>query len=222
MDLKLTVIVGGKAGQEIRVTGPKFFIGRAEDCQLKPRSDLISRHHCVLVVEDRLVAVRDFGSKNGTYVNGDRVSVEQPLNDGDLLKVGPLEFKVSIKESSKKRPKVNSVQEAAARTAESDFDLGEDVSDWLSQESGRDSEGDTREIRLSAEGASSDTTIQANKPVQPEPAAEEPESPSTIQKRIPGEKPGEKKTPGKLPAVKPGADNSFDAAADMLKRLRRR
>src|SRR5688572_14629927 len=114
MEVRLKVLVGKNAGQELSVPGPKFFVGRAEDCQLRPRSDLISRHHCALIIEENLVAVRDFGSKNGTHVNGERVAAERELKDGDILKVGPLEFEVSIKVSvtAKKRPKVTSVEEA--------------------------------------------------------------------------------------------------------------
>ena len=52
MDLKLKVLEGKNVGQEIPVHGKKFFIGRAEDCNLRPGSELISRHHCVLLVED--------------------------------------------------------------------------------------------------------------------------------------------------------------------------
>ncbi len=73
MQVKLIVTQGKNAGQEVPVPGPKFFIGRAEDCDLRPQSDLISRHHCALLVEDGYVAVRDFGSKNGTFVNDQRV-----------------------------------------------------------------------------------------------------------------------------------------------------
>src|SRR6185295_4154930 len=96
MDLKLRVVEGKNAGQEISVPGSKFFIGRSEDCQLRPGSDLISRHHCVLLVEEGYVGVRDFGSKNGTYVNDERVVGERELKAGDRLSVGPLRFEVHL------------------------------------------------------------------------------------------------------------------------------
>src|SRR5215813_12387999 len=96
MEVRLKVLVGPNAGKELPVAGPKFLIGRAEDCQLRPRSDLISRHHCVLLIEEGLVTVRDFGSKNGTLVNDARVRGECELKSGDKLVVGPLEFEVCI------------------------------------------------------------------------------------------------------------------------------
>jgi pSer/pThr/pTyr-binding forkhead associated (FHA) protein len=131
MDVKLIVAAGKNAGQKIAVAGPKFFIGRAEDCQLRPNSDLVSRHHCAITVDEGFVAIRDFGSKNGTFVNDERVKAEQELKNGDHVRVGPLEFTVELAVSvgGKKKPKVHSVQEAAARaaqvaaTSEDDVDL---------------------------------------------------------------------------------------------------
>jgi len=142
MEVKLIVTQGKQAGQEVPVSGRKFFVGRAEDCHLRPHSDLISRHHCVVLVEDAFVAVRDFGSKNGTYVNGQKIAAEVELKSGDRLKVGQLEFEVRIDVGvgGKKLPKVRSVQEAAMRTAEpprSQKPVRDDmdVTDWLSDES---------------------------------------------------------------------------------------
>jgi pSer/pThr/pTyr-binding forkhead associated (FHA) protein len=141
MEVKLVVAQGSQAGQEVPIPGRKFFIGRAEDCHLRPHSDLISRHHCVILVEDAFVAVRDFGSKNGTFVNGQRITSEVELKPGDNLKVGQLEFKVhmDVGVGGKKLPKVHSVQEAAVRTAQpprpqkaAKDDM--DVADWLSDD----------------------------------------------------------------------------------------
>jgi len=119
MDVKLKVCVGSSAGQELRVVGPRFFIGRSDDCQLRPKSELISRHHCVLLVDDEALVVRDLGSRNGTLVNSERVIGERELKPGDHLTVGPLEFEVVIEYplASKKRPKVTSIKEAAERAA---------------------------------------------------------------------------------------------------------
>jgi len=96
MEVKLVVTNGRHTGREIPIKGPKFFVGRAEDCHLRPGSDLVSRHHCVILVEDGLVAVRDFGSKNGTFVNGEQVMPEQELKDGDRLVIGQLDFNVKF------------------------------------------------------------------------------------------------------------------------------
>ena len=49
-------------------------IGRADDCQPRLPDDgdhkTISRHHCLLDINPPDVRVRDFGSRNGTHLNG--------------------------------------------------------------------------------------------------------------------------------------------------------
>ena len=136
MEVTLIVVGGKNVGKEVPVSGPKFFIGRAEDCQLRPHSDLVSRHHCVVIVEEGFLAVRDFGSKNGTKVNGERVRGERELKAGDRIAVGDLELEVrlGVEIGGKKKPKVQSVQEAVARTVESstsDDDM--DLDSWLAE-----------------------------------------------------------------------------------------
>jgi len=95
MIVQLVVAAGSREGQVIPVSVKKFIIGRAADCHLKSKSELISRYHCAILVGDEAV-VRDLGSKNGVRLNGERISVEQQLMNGDNLVVGPLEFYVRI------------------------------------------------------------------------------------------------------------------------------
>ena len=49
----------------------------------------------MLLVTKDVVAVRDLGSANGTYVNNKRVS-EQELEAGDHLVIGPVVFTVIV------------------------------------------------------------------------------------------------------------------------------
>jgi len=69
MVVQLVVASGNRAGQIIPVSLEKFIIGRADDCHLKARSELISRYHCAILVGDE-VMVRDLGSRNGVRHNG--------------------------------------------------------------------------------------------------------------------------------------------------------
>jgi predicted component of type VI protein secretion system len=220
MEVQLKVVVGGSSGQVVKVPGPKFFIGRAEDCHLRPGSDLISRHHCALMIDGQSIVVRDFASKNGTYVNDERIVGERELKEGDHLRVGPLEFEVVLQMTAPKRPKVTSVQEAATRTAETgssdNFDL---IGDWLTP--GAQDAGDTRELQRH------DTTTfdMAETSVTPVPKPAEPAVSEPQQTMVPQApaKGSEKKSPGKLPSVpKSSSDDSHSAAAEMLKKLRRR
>ncbi len=96
MELTLKVVSGKHAGQKLRIPTPKFLIGRGEDCHLRPNSDLVSRHHCILFVGDSGAAVRDLNSRNGTFVNDERISGDRPLRAGDRLKIGQLTFEVRL------------------------------------------------------------------------------------------------------------------------------
>ena len=118
MEVKLIVVHGKHAGQEIAIPIRKFFIGRAEDCNLRAHSDLVSRHHCVIVIEEGYVAVRDFQSKNGTFVNGQRITDETALKSGDRLKVGQIELEIQIAAAA-------AVKKAAAEPAEKGLELGD-------------------------------------------------------------------------------------------------
>ena len=136
MDVTLRVTQGKNVGQDVPIPGKKFLIGRAEDCHLRAGSDLISRHHCVIIIEDGYLSVRDFGSKNGSYVNDERVVGECEMKHGDQLRVGPLEFTVQVSQGSlsgKKKPPVHDAKEAAARTAASPIEEEPDVARWLSE-----------------------------------------------------------------------------------------
>jgi predicted component of type VI protein secretion system len=103
------------------------------------------------------------GSRNGTIVNNEVIEGPRELKMGDHLKVGPLDFEVLIDHSlgGAKHPQVKSVQEAAARTAESatkkngGFDEA-DISSWLTEEdeaerARRIADPETRQYQLSAE-----------------------------------------------------------------------
>jgi pSer/pThr/pTyr-binding forkhead associated (FHA) protein len=157
MDVQLVVASGSKAGQVIPVAGPKFIIGRADDCHLKPRSELISRYHCAVISEDGYVAIRDLGSKNGIYLNGERVSMEHELKNGDKLGVGPLEFFVhlTIDVKGQKKPKVESISDAVTRTVEIQSETTKpdekeaEIADWLLAAGESEQDQDTKTIDAS-------------------------------------------------------------------------
>lgn len=179
MDVKLIVANGKHIGEKIPVSGPKFIVGRSEECQLRPRSDLISRHHCAIVVEDGYVAVRDFGSKNGTFVNGDRIRAEQELKNGDRLTIGQLEFLVElvVNVAGKKKPKVHSVQEAAARTVESAGDDELDLADWLNDgDTSSSSSAHAETQTISETPAEDDVVVASDTQSEEQKAAEEREA----------------------------------------------
>jgi pSer/pThr/pTyr-binding forkhead associated (FHA) protein len=96
MNLSLLVSAGANQGKVITVPGTQFIIGRDEGCHLRPASPAISKRHCAVFIRNGQVFVRDLGSTNGTLVNDEAVTGDRPVNDGDRLKVGPLDFILQI------------------------------------------------------------------------------------------------------------------------------
>lgn len=93
---ELRVVEGAQAGTVIPLATRKFLIGREQDCQLRPSSDRVSRHHCAITVDDYTVRIRDMGSTNGTFVNGAKIEGTTALNSGDRIQVGNLVFEVAV------------------------------------------------------------------------------------------------------------------------------
>ena len=96
IEAELHVIGGKHSGQVIPLNRRKFLIGRETDCQLRPNSELVSRHHCVFAIDEFSVRLRDLGSTNGTTVNGERLVKETTLSRGDRVVVGNLEFEYRV------------------------------------------------------------------------------------------------------------------------------
>lgn len=92
-------VIGGKHhGKIISLSSNRFIIGREQDCHLRPNSELVSRHHCVFNLDEYALQLRDLGSTNGTFVNGERIKGRVMLKSGDRVHVGKLEFEVILKE----------------------------------------------------------------------------------------------------------------------------
>ena len=83
----LIVIVGQSVGEMHRLTKDTTVIGRSNLVDVQLIDDGVSRKHAELELREGEIVLRDLGSRNGTYCNGERVS-ERVLKDGDKLQVG--------------------------------------------------------------------------------------------------------------------------------------
>jgi adenylate cyclase len=75
--------------------GNAWRLGRASDSQIKLPSELVSRQHALVQrMENGEYYLFDLGSRNGTFLNGARVTIPMPLNDGDRISLGdfPITF----------------------------------------------------------------------------------------------------------------------------------
>jgi len=67
-------------------------IGRAIDAEVWIDSESVSRRHAIIRVENGRAALEDLGSKNGTWLRGERVRDLAPLSDGDEIRVGSVKL----------------------------------------------------------------------------------------------------------------------------------
>jgi pSer/pThr/pTyr-binding forkhead associated (FHA) protein len=228
MVVKLRVAQGAQAGREVIIPVAEFLIGRGEECHLRPRSDAISRRHCVIAVSDKQVELRDLGSKNGSYVNGQRVEGTCVLLSGDQLSIGPLNFEMVIEVAlgGQKRPAPRDVNEVAARTAAgSNEDL--DIARWLEDDDDTDvsravASPETRQFRIDDTASVMGMETQADH-VDGTPDADADAEDAESEEDEEGKKKGgrwKKPAPNKLPPrTQHQSKDSREAAADMLKRF---
>ena len=80
-------------GPQIPVDRAVILVGRSPECDaIIDCSSKISRLHCALVQVDAGYFVRDLGSMNGVFVNGQRVEKEHQLTNGVELSIGDVKF----------------------------------------------------------------------------------------------------------------------------------
>lgn len=184
-------VLGGKhQGRSIPINTRKFLVGREQDCHLRPNNDLVSRHHCVFIVDDYTVRLRDLGSTNGTRVNGELVRNERVLADGDRIAIGKLELEIVIRERATVAAPAN-VPVAAVSSV---------LADAPAYEESAVSENATVEIPITG----METTIGE---VATETAFELPVYPGATETLPPGAPPGDTAilgTPGAMPGMMPG------------------
>jgi len=67
-------------------------IGRAPGNVIEVAGDSVSRRHAEIALTGDGYAVRDLETRNGTWVNGERLAEERVLADGDLVQIGAVVF----------------------------------------------------------------------------------------------------------------------------------
>ena len=114
----LEVVQGALRGEEFSFTERgTCVIGRAGDCSPRLPDDehhrTVSRHHALLDINPPDIRIRDFGSLNGTFVNGDKIGQRAPhlepgqaaalrfperdLAHGDEIRIGQTVLRVGVR-----------------------------------------------------------------------------------------------------------------------------
>lgn len=87
----LIISRGGSSGRRIAVSSWPATVGRDSTNTAMLDDDRVSRFHARIKKRDRLFVLEDLGSKNGTYLNGDRV-MNSIIQSGDKIIVGDSEI----------------------------------------------------------------------------------------------------------------------------------
>jgi pSer/pThr/pTyr-binding forkhead associated (FHA) protein len=94
--VSLDIVQGQPLGKRLTFRPGEYYFGRGAECQVRPNSEWVSRQHCRLRVTSQAAFLQDLGSRNGTLINGELVTEERPLQEGDQIQIGPLAFEVRI------------------------------------------------------------------------------------------------------------------------------
>lgn len=90
---------------QYEIGGRSVTIGRLGSNDIQLDSPNVSRQHAQISTRAGRVMLRDLGTVNGTYVNGERVDREQELHDGDVVAVGDDAFTFSH-DTERARPRL--------------------------------------------------------------------------------------------------------------------
>jgi predicted component of type VI protein secretion system len=93
-----------------------LLVGRSEEAKFRIQQDRVSRKHCEFFEQEGGVYLRDLGSTNGTFLNGELIetSAKVPLEPGAVVKIGSLEFRVEFDAAGPASVAPPAVEEAEA------------------------------------------------------------------------------------------------------------
>ena len=84
---------------QVPLADGEHLLGRDADVAVWLESPTVSRHHARIRVDGNVATIEDMGSKNGTYLRGERLSAPSKLSDGDEIRLGEISVKFRSLES---------------------------------------------------------------------------------------------------------------------------
>jgi pSer/pThr/pTyr-binding forkhead associated (FHA) protein len=91
---RLVIVAGAKEGLELPLGKEPLTIGRSSESGLVIRDDYTSTHHARLMLWDDQWVVQDLDSTNGTFLDGDRVSIPTPVPLNTPVRIGTTSFEL--------------------------------------------------------------------------------------------------------------------------------
>jgi len=90
---KLVVLSEGLTGRTHELKAERTTIGRVEDNSFQIPDPSVSSHHCEVILKGTEVTVRDLGSTNGSFINGERIT-EAVLKPSQILRLGQVQIRL--------------------------------------------------------------------------------------------------------------------------------
>ena len=115
----------------------RILIGRDALSDIRIASDLVSRHHALIVISSKGVTLVDLGSTNGTFVDGREIK-QRVLQDGQVIGIGDCQIEYLAGDE----------RQAAIEDVESTNEFQPDDADSESPEEGLDAELHSLELEL--------------------------------------------------------------------------
>lgn len=84
----LVVIRGTPQGKRFNLIGKELIIGRDRDCHIQLSDANISRRHAVIRKKEDGFYVADYGSRNGTFLNDNKLEKDELLSKEDMIRIG--------------------------------------------------------------------------------------------------------------------------------------
>lgn len=101
---QLIETTGPGAGTAHAIPAGYSEIGRHPGSGIRLDEEGVSRRHAAMNRAGSHVVLSDLGSTNGTYLNGALLDAPRPLHDGDLLRIGHVELRLSVESARPARP----------------------------------------------------------------------------------------------------------------------
>ncbi len=96
----LTAISGPGFGKRFDIEKKETILGRHPDCDVTIEVGAVSRQHAKIVQVGSVLQLVDLGSRNGTFLNGQLITAQTKLSDGDLIRICDVEYAFHAEEDS--------------------------------------------------------------------------------------------------------------------------
>lgn len=91
---RLVITKGAKNGLEMPLGDGPLTIGRSNESNLIIRDDYTSTHHARLMLWNGRWVIQDLDSTNGTFLNGERITVPTPVPSNATITIGTTSFEL--------------------------------------------------------------------------------------------------------------------------------